>query len=101
MEVNEKIKSVGTKIKMLRLRKSLRQNDVASKLGITQAYLSNIESGRNAMSLENLFKLQEILHCTMAEFFSEIDEAVMLEERGAKDTFTMDEVMELMKALKK
>ena len=101
MEVNEKIKSVGIKIKMLRLRKSLKQNDVAQQLGISQAHLSNIEGGRSAVTLENLFKLQEIFHCTMAEFFSEIDEDVRIKERGAKDTFTMDEVMELMKVLKK
>ena len=101
MELHEKLKSVGIKIKILRLRKGLRQNDVAKELDISQAHLSNIEGGRSAVTLENLFKLQEIFQCTMAEFFSEIDEEVMLEERGAKDTFTMDEVMELMKVLKK
>ena len=101
MELQEKLKSVGIKIKILRLRKGLRQNDVAKELDISQAHLSNIEGGRSAVTLENLFKLQEVLQCKMAEFFSEIDEEVMLEERGAKDTFTMDEVMELMKVLKK
>ena len=101
MELQEKLKSVGIKIKILRLRKGLRQNDVAKELDISQAHLSNIEGGRSAVTLENLFKLQELFHCTMVEFFSEIDEDVRIKERGAKDTFTMDEVLELMKALKK
>ena len=101
MELREKIKAVGLKIKMLRTRKCLKQQDVAKQMEISQAYLSNIESGRHAITLENLFKLQEILGCRMADFFAEIDADAAAQEHGTQESFTLDEVTKLLQVLRK
>lgn len=71
--MSEKSKSVGRRIKMMRMNKNLQQIAVANKIGISQAHLSNIESGRCNVTLENLIKLHETLECPMREFFTDID----------------------------
>ena len=101
MELIEKQKAVGLKIKMLRTQKRIKQQDLASKLQISQAYLSNIENGRNAITLENLFKLQEILGCQMADFFAEIDADAAVQESCSQESFTLDEVTKLLQVLRK
>ncbi len=101
MELHEKIKSVGLKIKMLRTRQRLKQQDVAKEIGISQAYLSNIEGGRHSITLENLFKLQEVFACKMSDFFTDVDDSEVFDKRKPKENFTLDEVIELMKMLKK
>ena len=101
MKLQEKMKAVGLKIKMLRTRQCMKQLDVAKQMEISQAYLSNIESGRHAITLENLFKLQEIFGCRMADFFDEIDADVAAQELGAKESFTLDEVTKLLQVLRK
>ena len=101
MELREKQKAVGLKIKILRTRKCLKQQAVAKQMAISQAYLSNIESGRHAITLENLFKLQEIFGCQMADFFAEIDAGTAAQERGAQERFTLDEVTKLLQVLRK
>ncbi len=73
MEIDEKLKSLSERIRILRLTKNLRQRDVAEQLGVSQASLSNIEAGRCAITLKNLCKLQDVLDCKMADFFVEID----------------------------
>ncbi len=71
--MSEKTKLVGARIRLLRLEKNLAQNEVAEKIGISQAHLSNIEKGRNNITLENLLRLHEVLGCSVASFFVDID----------------------------
>ena len=101
MKLEEKMKAIGLKIKMLRTQYRIKQQDLANKLQISQAYLSNIENGRNAITLENLFKLQEILGCKMADFFTEIDAEAAAQESSAQESFTLDEVTKLLQVLRK
>ena len=101
MELLEKQKAVGLKIKMLRTRQCMKQQAVARQMAISQAYLSNIESGRHAITLENLFKLQEIFGCKMADFFTEIDAEAAAQESSAQESFTLDEVTKLLQVLRK
>lgn len=51
---------VGNRIKMMRLAKGLRQKYLEERLKISQANMSNIESGRCGVTIEHLFTLQEI-----------------------------------------
>lgn len=46
--------SYGTKIKELRLKMGLTQNQVAEALDVTPGYISNVENNRTAMSLRVL-----------------------------------------------
>lgn len=71
--MSEKAKLVGERIRLLRLSKKLQQKTVAEKIGLSQAHLSNIEKGRNNITLENLLRLHEVLGCPMASFFVDID----------------------------
>lgn len=48
-------------LKVLRIRRGLRQYDVAARLGIHPGRLSEIESGRRTPSLELLDKLLALL----------------------------------------
>ena len=48
-------------LKKHRERKGLSQNKLAKQLGITQTFLSEIERGRKNPSLEQFFRLCEVL----------------------------------------
>ena len=52
--------NIGTKLKELRENVGLRQNQVADYLEIDQSYLSKIESGERALSVEQLETLAEL-----------------------------------------
>ncbi len=71
--MSERTKLIGNRIRLLRLQRGLSQMAAANKLGISQAHLSNIESGRNNITLENLLKLHDVLQVQMADFFTDID----------------------------
>lgn len=73
MTLEEKVKVVGEKIRLLRLNQDMHQKDVANQIGISQACLSNIEAGRCAITLKNLFALQDVLKCQMADFFTDTE----------------------------
>lgn len=73
MEIDERVKFVGEKIRLLRLNQDLHQKDVARQMGISQACLSNIEAGRCAITLKNLFALQDVLKCKITDFFMDAE----------------------------
>ncbi len=95
MEIEEKTKYLGKQIKSLRIAKGLLQGEAAKRIGVSQAYLSNIESGRNHITLRNLFKLQEVLGCSMCDFFKDMDRA------EAKHDFNLRELKELLELIKR
>ena len=67
--MNERIRLVGNRLKLIRIQKGLGQNEVAKLMGISQAHLSNIEGGRSNITLSNLLKLHDVLEASMADFF--------------------------------
>lgn len=66
-------KQIGKRVKVLRQSKQWYQEDLAEKIGITQAHLSNIETGKVNITLEKLLLLHDVLGVPMAEFFVDID----------------------------
>ena len=46
--------NLGTKVKKLRIAHGLTQEDVAKALDVTPGYISNVENGRNLMTLRML-----------------------------------------------
>ncbi len=107
--MSEKAKLVGARIRLLRVSKNLAQNEVAAKIGISQVHLSNIEKGRNNITLENLLKLHEALQCPVASFFVDIDGVGMKQAVQAASTaqnplaqqFSLEELMQALLSLKK
>ena len=66
--MKENIKILANRVKMLRMRKGVSQTRMAEEIGVSQTNLSNMESGRTAITTQNLFKIQKVLDCRMADF---------------------------------
>ena len=52
---------IGITIKKLRIRKKIQQNKLAEASGISQTYLSQIESGSRSATIDTLEKICEVL----------------------------------------
>lgn len=74
-------KAVGLRIKTLRLKNNIYQTELAKNIGVSQTHMSNIESGRAGLTLENLVKMTNIFNCG-------IDDIVFGEEKAKKETQT-------------
>jgi transcriptional regulator with XRE-family HTH domain len=61
------LSNIGKKIKNERLKKSLKQYELAEKAGISNTYLSDIEVGRSAPSLKTLDKIAKVLDIDIKE----------------------------------
>ena len=71
--MKENIKILANRVKMLRMRKGVSQTRMAEEIGVSQTNLSNMESGRTAITIQNLFKIQKVLGCKMTDFFVDFD----------------------------
>lgn len=60
---------LGEKIKLLRLRRGLKQDDLTLVLNLSRGQISNLESGRRNLSLEQLEKLCEFFKVDISYFF--------------------------------
>ncbi len=103
MENNFKI--LGRRVKCLRLEKGISQTKMAELLNLSQTNLSNMESGRVAITTQNLFKIRDILECRMADFFVDFDgeaEEVASENENAqtKQSIELEEAVQILKLLK-
>lgn len=56
-------------IRKQRIKKGLKQHELADKIGINRAYLSNLESGKHFPSLPVAKKLAEELDMSLNDFF--------------------------------
>lgn len=81
---------------MLRREKGLQQRELAEKIDVSQSLLSNIESGRCSVTLENLIKIHEALECLMRSFFIDIDG-----DEFGKDMFSLQELATALVSLRK
>lgn len=68
MEDNE---YASKKLKKLRIRKNLTQQELAEELGITQKQISRYEKGERNFKQDFLVKLSEYFNVPISEFFSE------------------------------
>ena len=97
--MNENFKLLGRRVKFLRIEKGISQTDMAEAIGLSQTNLSNMESGRTATTIQNLFKMREVLGCKMSDFFVDFDgEAVAKEE--AKKAIELEDALQILKLLK-
>lgn len=58
----------GEKIKILRTRKKLKQDDIASVLNLSRTQISNLEAGRRNVTLKQLKKLCEYFKVDITYF---------------------------------
>ncbi len=103
--MEENFKVLGRRIKALRIEKGISQSKMAKLLGLSQTNLSNMESGRTAITTQNIFKMQGILNCKIADFFVDFDgeaeEAVETEEVATeKLSIEIEDAVQILKLLK-
>ncbi|WP_331490520.1 helix-turn-helix transcriptional regulator [Metaclostridioides mangenotii] len=58
---------VGCKIKEERMKKKIKQIELAKKVGISNTFLSDIEVGRSNPSIDTLRKIAEVLEVSYSE----------------------------------
>lgn len=81
--------------------KGISQSELAHRVGVSQAHMSNIENGHSNITLENLFALHDILGVSMASFFVDIDGNQSLkEEKCAKGFIGLDDMIDALLLIK-
>ena len=75
---------------------------MAEEIGVSQINLSNMESGRTAITTQNLFKIKKVLNCRMADFFVDFDsdEAVESKQCVATSGIELEDAINILKLLK-
>lgn len=71
MNHTELLKRLGKKIKTLRSRKNMTQNELAIKCEFEKASLSRIESGRTNITVRTLYKISKALDVPIIEMFND------------------------------
>lgn len=61
---------VGQRIKELRTKQGLSQEEFAFKCGLDRTYITSLERGKRNISLENLEKIASAFNMTLSEFFN-------------------------------
>lgn len=83
MEPDYIYRNIGKKIRELRDRNGLTQQELADRTELTKGYISQLERGQVAPSVVTLLDLIECLGTTAADFFREAEEEqVVFSEQG-------------------
>ena len=72
--MNDLRPALGARIKELRKRLGISQEELASRAGMHWTYLSDLERGRQTPTLDMLNRVARGLDVTLADFFSPLDE---------------------------
>ncbi len=60
---------VGQRIKELRTKQGLSQEEFALRCGLDRTYITSLERGKRNISLTNLEKIAKAFNMTLSEFF--------------------------------
>ena len=89
---------LGDKVKFLRNRRGLKQDDLAEVLELSRSQISNLESGRRNLSLKQLEKLCEYFQVDMSYFvMSETTDSCLDLIEKAKLLFASKELTNIQK----
>ena len=89
---------LGDKVKLLRNRRGLKQDDLAELLELSRSQISNLESGRRNLSLKQLEKLCEYFQVDMSYFvMSETTDSCLDLIEKAKLLFASKELTNIQK----
>ena len=99
--VSERAKRVGERIKAMRTQRCISQSEMAKILGISQAHFSNIENGRNNITLENLFALQDAFKVRMADFFEDLDSTFLQSDSKKEAVVSLDDIINALTLIRK
>ena len=93
-------KEIGMRIKTMRLKNNIYQTVLAKKIGISQTHMSNIESGRAGLTLENLVKMVIIFNCSIDEIVFGKEEVKQEQGMDVLKNCTMQDIVQAMQMLK-
>ena len=102
----DNLKVLSRRVKMIRLAQGVSQTKMAEVIGTSQTNLSNMEAGRTAITIQNLFKIQKVLGCKMADFFVDFDgESEVIadknQEMAPQSSLDLEDALSILKLLKK
>lgn len=98
--MSERAVIVGKRVKAMRMQKGISQSELAHRVGISQAHMSNIESGRSNITLENLFAIHDVLNVSMASFFVDIDNDEKQDISEEKDYIGLSDMIDALLLIK-
>ena len=75
---------IGVKIRELRLKNQLTQEELADRCDLTKGYISQLENDANSPSITTLKDILDCLGCSLTDFFADETDAVVFTE---EDTF--------------
>ena len=75
---------IGVKIRELRLKNQLTQEELADRCDLTKGFISQLENDANSPSIATLKDILDCLGCSLTDFFADETEAVVFAEG---DTF--------------
>lgn len=84
-------KVIGDKLRALRIKRGMRQREVAKELGITREEISYIERGVRNISLTRLEELLKIYGLSLSGFFEDKEEIDTLKVRFFGNTKNLTE----------
>ena len=93
-------KEIGMRIKTMRLKNNIYQTVLAKEIGISQTHMSNIESGRVGLTLENLVKMVIIFNCSIDEIVFGKEEVKQEQGMDVLKNCTMQAIVQAMQMLK-
>lgn len=91
MEID--MKTIGNRIKLRRLELGLKQVDIKESVGISSGNLSEVENGNRAPSMITLYRLSQILNCSIDWIVTGKSPS----EENLKNSFIGDREIELLK----
>lgn len=71
-------KMFGGRIKIFRTRADISAKVLASRIGISRGALTQIETGRNNVSMVQIWKIACVLKCDIADFFPSVPDSISL-----------------------
>lgn len=82
---------IGPKIKSLRLKKGLTQEELGERTDLTKGHISQLERDLNSPSIETLFALLEVLGTTPKDFFDDSKKVTKVVYTNDDQTIFVDE----------
>lgn len=70
MDINEIKINIGLKIKFLRIKKNLKQSDLADFANINVSSIVHIENGEQNFTIETLYKITNVLNVSINELLN-------------------------------
>lgn len=84
---------IGKKIKSLRLKKGLTQEELGERTDLTKGHISQLERDLNSPSIETLFSILEVLGTTPKEFFDDPKKKMKVVYTSDNQTIYTDDEM--------